>query len=100
MTRIQDVRTTGGGLEIRGYVCYPASEMSRLELALRLIGMGWYVGISILLGVLAGIWLDNKLHTTPWLVIIGLLLGITVAFYGVYKMLLPNINQKKSKGNK
>lgn len=67
-------------------------------MALRLIGMGWYVGISILLGVLGGLWLDSKLHTTPWLVIVGLLLGITVAFYGVYKMILPNINQTKNKG--
>ncbi|MDP7109365.1 MAG: AtpZ/AtpI family protein [Dehalococcoidales bacterium] len=67
-------------------------------MALRLLGMGWYVGICIVLGVFGGLWLDSKLHTRPVLVIIGLLLGIIVAFYGVYRMILPNINQKRSKG--
>lgn len=72
--------------------------MGRLELALRLLGMGWYVGISIFLGVVGGLWLDRKLHTSPILVIVGLLLGIIVAFYGLYKMILPNINQKQNGG--
>jgi F0F1-type ATP synthase assembly protein I len=67
-------------------------------MALRLLGMGWYVGICIVLGVFGGLWLDSKLHTRPVLVIIGLLLGTIVAFYGVYRMILPNINQKRSKG--
>jgi F0F1-type ATP synthase assembly protein I len=67
-------------------------------MALRLLGMGWYVGICIVLGVFGGLWLDSKLHTRPVLVIIGLLLGVVVAFYGVYRMILPNINQKRSKG--
>ncbi len=67
-------------------------------MALRLLGMGWYVGICIVLGVFGGLWLDSKLHTRPILVIIGLLLGTIVAFYGVYRMILPNINQKRSKG--
>ncbi len=74
--------------------------MRRWELALRLIGMGWYVGICILLGVLGGLWLDNKLHTRPIMVIVGLLLGIIVAFYGVYRMILPNINQKNNNKRK
>ena len=74
--------------------------MGRLELALRLIGMGWYVGGSILLGVLGGIWLDSKLHTSPLFVMAGLLLGLIVAFYGVYKMVLPMIIQKRNGGKK
>ena len=72
--------------------------MSRWAAALRLVGVGWYVGISILLGVLGGLWLDNKFNTTPILVIVGLILGVTVAFYGVYRMILPNINKKQNKG--
>jgi len=73
--------------------------MGRLELALRLLGMGWYVGVCIVLGVVGGLWLDRKLHTTPLLVIVGLLLGIIVAVYGVYKMILPNINNINQKQN-
>ena len=72
--------------------------MKRWEAAFRLIGVGWYVSGCIVLGVVAGIWLDNKLNTKPLLVIVGLILGIVVAFYGVYRMILPNINKKQNKG--
>ena len=72
--------------------------MNRLVAALRLIGVGWYVGGCIILGVLGGLWLDDKFNTRPFLVIGGLILGIIVAFYGVYRMILPNINKKRNEG--
>ena len=71
--------------------------MSRWVVALRFIGVGWYVGCCILLGVLGGLWLDNKFDTSPALVLVGLLLGLIVAFYGMYKMLLPLIKNKQNK---
>jgi len=73
--------------------------MSRWGAALRLIGVGFYIGGSILLGVMAGRWLDSRLNTEPILVIVGLILGITVAFYGVYRMLLPFIGNKRDRGD-
>ena len=72
--------------------------MSRWQAAARLVGMGWYVGGCIVLGVVGGLWLDNKFNTKPILMIIGLMLGLVVAFYGVYRMVLPNINKKQNKG--
>ncbi len=71
--------------------------MRRWQAALRFIGLGWYVGLSILGGVLGGLWLDSKLNTRPVFVIIGLLLGILVAFYGFYKM-LAFLNGRKKNG--
>jgi len=73
--------------------------MSRWGAALRLIGVGFFIGGSILLGVMAGLWLDSRLNTEPILVIVGLILGITVAFYGVYRMLLPFIGNKRDRGD-
>ena len=73
--------------------------MSRWGAALRLIGVGFYIGGSILLGVIAGLWLDSRLNTEPILVIVGLILGIIVAFYGVYRMLLPFIGNKRDRGD-
>jgi len=70
--------------------------MSRWQAALRLVGVGWYVGVCIVGGVFAGLWLDGRLNTEPILVIVGLILGIIVAFYGVYRMILPNIGKKGS----
>ena len=73
--------------------------MIRWVAALRLIGLGFFIGGSILLGVFAGLWLDSKLNTSPVLAIVGLVLGIVVAFYGVYRMLLPLIGKKQDKEN-
>jgi len=71
--------------------------MGRWEAALRFIGVGWFIAISILLGVLGGLWLDEKFGTEPILVIVGLILGLFVAFYGVYRMLLPLMRSKQDK---
>lgn len=73
--------------------------MSKWVAALRLIGVGFFIGGSIVLGVFAGLWLDSKLNTSPILVIVGLVLGVVIAFYGVYQMLLPLIGNKQSKEN-
>lgn len=72
--------------------------MSRWVVALRLVGVGFFIGGSILGGVAAGLWLDGQFDTEPILVIVGLLFGIMVAFYGVYEMLLPLLG-KKNKGD-
>ena len=64
---------------------------------MRLIGVGWFIVISILLGVLGGLWLDGKFNTKPLFVIAGLILGLLVAGYGVYQMLVPLIKNKQNK---
>ena len=71
--------------------------MSKWVLALRLTGVGFYVGGSIMLGVLGGLWLDDRFNTAPILVIVGLLLGLVVAIYGVWRMLLPFIGKNEDK---
>ena len=70
--------------------------MSRWVAALRLVGVGFFIGGSIVLGVFVGLWLDNKFDTSLFW-IVGLILGIVVAFYGVYQMLLPLIGDKQGK---
>ena len=55
--------------------------MSRWGAALRLTGVGFFIGGSILLGVFVGLWLDSKLNTEPILVIVGLIVGIIVAYF-------------------
>lgn len=70
--------------------------MSRWMAALRLVGVGFFIGGSIVLGVVAGLWLDSRLNTSPVLAIIGLVLGIIIAFYGVYRMLIPLMKNKQN----
>ena len=73
--------------------------MGRWNAVLRLIGVGFYIGGSIVLGVVAGLWLDSKLNTEPIWVIVGLVFGLFMAFYGVYRMLLTLIGNKQEKGD-
>ena len=53
------------------------------------MGVGFFIGISIVLGVVAGRWLDEKLNTRFFFTIMGLFLGLATAFYGVYQMIKP-----------
>ena len=76
------------------------AKMDRWALALRLVGVGFFIGGSMVLGVGAGIWLDGRLDTSPVLAIVGLLLGIVVAFFGVYQMLLPLIRNRQERRNR
>ncbi|MFC2026665.1 AtpZ/AtpI family protein [Chloroflexota bacterium] len=73
--------------------------MHRWQAALRFIGVGWYVGFSILGGVLAGLWLDGKFNTKPLFVIIGLVLGIAIAVYGAYRMFSFFTDKKQKREN-
>ena len=72
--------------------------MARWAVAFRLVGVGFFIGGSIALGVFAGHWLDNRLDTQIFW-IAGLILGIIIAFCGVYQMLLPLWSNKKDKEN-
>ncbi|MFC2047979.1 AtpZ/AtpI family protein [Chloroflexota bacterium] len=73
--------------------------MMKWVAALRLTGVGFFVGGSIVLGVVAGRWLDGKLDSEPIWTIVGLILGIVVAFYGIYTMLRPFIDKTRNKGD-
>lgn len=75
------------------------ASMRRRVAALRLVGVGFFIGGSIVLGVVAGLWLDNKFNSGHTWVIAGLFLGIIIAFYGVYRMLLPLMSNKRDKEN-
>jgi ATP synthase protein I len=68
--------------------------------AFGIIGMGFYIPICIILGVLGGRWLDDKFNSRPLWVIIGLILGIAVAVYGTYNTLKPFIKSTRNGDNK
>ena len=73
--------------------------MSRWAAAFRLTGVGFFVAAGILGGTLTGLWLDNKLDTKPLFILLGLAVGLAVAFYGVYRMIRLVINNKQDKEN-
>jgi hypothetical protein len=61
-------------------------------IVLRLTGLGWFVAVSIILGVVGGLGLDRLLGTTPLFILLGTVLGSVVAFWGLLKMVTPVLN--------
>lgn len=64
--------------------------------ALRLTGLGWFIAVCIVLGILGGLWLGNFTGQVALLVLFGTVLGSVVAFYGVYRMILPAVYGSKN----
>ena len=67
-------------------------------LAARFIGIGWYIGISIAGGIIGGVYLDRYLETSVIFTLVGLFLGLVVAFFGTYRMVSPLIKEEKGRG--
>jgi len=63
--------------------------MKPWQVAAGFSGIGFYIAGCIILGILGGRWLDDKLSTDPLWFIIGLVLGFATAALGVYSMLRP-----------
>ncbi len=59
--------------------------------ALRLTGLGWYVAACIVVGIIGGVWLGKLTGHVALFVLTGTVIGSVVAFYGVYRMVLPAI---------
>ena len=55
---------------------------------LRLLGIGWYVGLCIAAGAVAGLWADRALDLSPLLTLLGIALGLIVAVGGMVRMIL------------
>ena len=72
--------------------------MGGLPPALRLVGIGWYVALCIALGAGGGVWLDRRFDLSPVLTLVGLFLGLGLAFYGGYLMLLDVILAIRERG--
>jgi len=67
--------------------------------ALRLLGVGFFIGFLIIGGTLGGLWLDGRFETRPIFTLIGLFTGLMLAFWGVFQMLLPLL-KNNDKGGK
>ena len=72
----------GAALSTRGRtIPVPKSESGKQLRAFARIGaVGIELALSTVIGLLAGGWLDRKLSTTPYLSVVGLIMGVIAGF--------------------
>lgn len=64
--------------------------------ALRLTGLGWYIAFCVVAGIGLGILADKLTGLSPLFAMVGVVLGSILAFWGVYKMILPVLYGSRS----
>jgi F0F1-type ATP synthase assembly protein I len=55
--------------------------------ALRHLAIGWEIIVALGLGYLVGWWLDRSLHTSPYLKIVGVVLGATAGVKALMRVI-------------
>ena len=49
------------------------------------IDLGMRLAVSLTVGVLGGLWIDRKFHTTPLFLLVGFFLGAGSGFWSIYR---------------
>jgi ATP synthase protein I len=62
-----------------------ARKTKRAYNALSASSVGLELGIAVIVGLLGGMWLDNRFGTTPWLMLVFLVLGLVAGFRNVLR---------------
>ena len=65
-----------------------AKDSKKTYLIARLVGVGWFVAILIAGGAFVGFFLDTLVGWSPGFTIAGVLLGLAISVWGMYRMLM------------
>lgn len=71
-----------------------AAPLNKFQRYLRFSTVGLELGLSVMVGLFVGQWLDKKLGTHDILTLVGLLFGAAAGFRSVYR-LLKQLNQEQ-----
>ncbi|UCH86658.1 MAG: AtpZ/AtpI family protein [Dehalococcoidia bacterium] len=69
--------------------------MGRLPPVVRLLGIGWYFAFCIIVGIVGGVLLDRQVEKDHIFTFVGLFLGLILAFFGGYIMLLEELGLRR-----
>jgi ATP synthase protein I len=84
-----------GGVGPRRDVGREAARRARLS---TLASGGLEFAGAILIGLFGGQWLDRRLGTGPWLVVVGVFVGAGAGFLGLYRTLMAGAKRPESRG--
>lgn len=65
-----------------------------------LAGIGVQFIVAILLFLFLGKWLDGRLGTAPWLMIVGVFVGAGASMYAMYRKIFPSEPPKQPPAGK
>lgn len=57
------------------------------------LALGVQFAASILLFLFLGRWLDRRLGTAPWLLIVGVFAGAGASFFSIYRQLMADLRR-------
>jgi hypothetical protein len=69
--------------------------MGRLPPVVRLLGIGWYFAFCIIAGIVGGVLLDRQVEKDHVFTLLGLFLGLVLAFFGGYIMLVEELGLRR-----
>ncbi len=64
---------------------HAAKRTRNMYQALSASSVGLELGISVVLGVLGGMWLDDEVGSTPWFMLLGMVIGLIAGFRSVMR---------------
>lgn len=64
------------------------NKNSQIGSAGEFAGVGLQFTGAILLFLFAGRWLDDRLDTSPWFVILGVFVGFGLGFFSIYRQMV------------
>jgi len=64
------------------------------------MGLGLQFGLAIILFMFVGKWLDARLGTSPWLLILGVFVGAGGGFYSIYRKLMADQKREDARRGK
>jgi len=80
--------------------CVKGGVVNHWVAALRLSGIGFWIGGCIVGGLFLGDYVGDKVGPSALFIFLGLGLGLLVAFFGVYRMLLPVLGRGKGEDDR
>jgi F0F1-type ATP synthase assembly protein I len=58
------------------------------------LDLGMRLGLSVVIGIGAGVLLDNWLHTSPLFTLIGVVVGVGAAMYSIWDVARAGMKQR------
>ncbi len=94
--RNKNIYKIGADLKITKHVLLPDKEIKGNDFfsLAKSANIGYYLITPILIGVVFGIFIDNRFNTKPTGVISGIIIGTIGTFYNLFSLIKSNASDK------